>query len=287
MRKARHFLWTLAVGSAVALGASCSTESARTTIVLATTTSVYDAGLLQRLLPPFESSTAVDVKVIAVGTGQALELGRRGDADVLITHAPKAESLFVARGYGERRLPFMRNQFVVVGPPGDPAGIAGSPTVVDAFTRIATSRSSFVSRADGSGTHLKEKEVWRRASLRPSGDWYVRCGAGMAQTLRVASELGAYTLTDRGTFLANRRHLRLQELFRGDPLLHNVYSVILVRHENPREPRAQAAEALARFLLSDEAKSIIATFREKQTGQLLFEPLSVEPHGAGTASAED
>lgn len=252
---------------------ACNQKVEPTSIVLATTTSVYDSGLLGYLLPHFREQTGIDVRVVAVGTGQALELGRRGDADVLITHAPRAESLFVVQGFGEERRPFMRNHFVLVGPTSDPARVRQATGILDALRRIARARARFVSRGDDSGTHQRELQLWVTLKLNPTGEWYIRSGSGMAQTLRVASELRAYTLTDLATYLANRDKLKLTVLIDRDRLLENTYSVIVVRRDKPDEQRLLAARTFESFLFRDETKAIIRNFRDKKTGIPLFEPL--------------
>jgi tungstate transport system substrate-binding protein len=255
--------------AALLAAAGCRSEQAPT-LTLATTTSTQDSGLLDVLVPRFRRETGIEVKVVAVGTGQALELGRRGDADVLLAHDPDAEAKFVAAGFGLGRRPVMWNDFVLVGPPADPAGVKGQASAAAALARIARARAAFVSRADESGTHAREKAVWRRAGVEPQGDWYLRAGAGMAQVLRVASEKRAYALTDRGTFLAQRRGLDLAVLLEGDPLLVNPYSVILVNPAKHAHIRQEAARRFADFLLAAETQKVIADFGKDRFGQPLF-----------------
>jgi tungstate transport system substrate-binding protein len=263
---------------AVALMTAGCSRPAAPSITLATTTSTRDSGLLDALLPRFRQETGIEVKVVAVGTGQALELGRRGDADVLLVHDPAAEEKFVADGFGVDRRPVMWNDFVLVGPPADPAGVKGLSAVVEAFRRIADRRAAFVSRGDESGTHQKERAVWPRAGIEPGGDWYVRAGAGMAQVLRMASENRAYTLSDRGTFLARRQGLDLAVLCERDPLLINPYSVILVNPAKyPHVRRAQAGH-FADFLLAPAGQRAIADFGRDRYGEPLFFP-GVPPGG--------
>lgn len=259
---------------AVALaGVGCGGPSpSPQSVTLATTTSTQDSGLLDDLLPAFRRQTGVEVRVVAVGTGQALELGRRGDADVLLVHDPEAEAEFMAAGHGSARRPVMRNEFVLAGPKGDPAGAGKVPGVVEAFRRIAEARTTFVSRADESGTHRKEQDVWRRAGVEPAGDWYVRAGTGMAQALRVAHEKRAYVLTDRATYLALRRDLDLAVLGRGDPLLANRYAVIVVNPERHPHVRADAARRFADYLASPEGRRRIADFGRDKFGEPLFTP---------------
>ena len=242
------------------------------TLTLATTTSTRDSGLLKVLVPMFEKETGIEVKVVAVGSGQALELGRRGDADLLLTHAPDAEKRFMAEGYGEQRRGVMHNDFVLVGPQTDPARVTGQTSITKAFQRIARSQSEFVSRGDESGTQMKEKEIWKEAALDPAGNWYVRTGAGMAQALRIAREKRAYTLADRGTFLSQRDRLDLAIHSQGDPLLRNPYAVIVVSSAKHPGVNHQAANRFSEFLLSPKVQSIIGKFGVERFGQPLFFP---------------
>jgi tungstate transport system substrate-binding protein len=262
---------SLALGAAVVLAASgCPSRPAAPTLTLATTTSTQDSGLLDVLVPRFREQTGIEVKVVAVGTGQALQLGRRGDADVLLVHDPAAEEKFVADGFGTDRRPVMYNDFVLVGPPADPAGIRGGKSAAETFARIARHQATFVSRGDESGTHQKEREVWRRAGVEPRGDWYVRAGAGMGTVLRLASEKRAYTLSDRGTFLALRQGPGLAVLSEGDPLLVNPYHVILVNPEKHPHVHHDAARRFADFLLAPPTQQLIADFGTDRYGQPLF-----------------
>jgi len=231
---------------------------------------VAGRGLLDELVPLFREQTGVEVKVVAVGTGQALELGRRGDADVLLTHAPALEEAFMAEGHGASRRAVMHNNFVVVGPRSDPAGVTGMTSVCDAFRRIAEKRSTFVSRGDDSGTHHKEMEIWKEAGLERDGDWYTRAGAGMAHVLRMAGQMQAYTLTDRGTFLAYRGDLQLEPLVEGDSLLMNPYAVMVVSREKHPRGNEQAAGQFAEFLLAPQTQKAIAAFGVEEFGQPLF-----------------
>ncbi len=220
--------------------------SSEKSLILATTTSTQDSGLLDELLPAFTRDTGWQVKTLAVGSGQALELGRRGEADVLLVHSPAAEQKFVAEGTaGQRRL-VMHNDFVLVGPPADPAGIRGAPSV-DAMSKIAANQALFVSRGDDSGTHAREKELWTRAGITPGGAGYQSTGQGMAATLRVASEKGGYTLTDRATYLANRDSLQLAVLSEGDPSLLNVYHVIELTQRNGQRVPARSRGRVRRL----------------------------------------
>jgi tungstate transport system substrate-binding protein len=255
--------------AALLAAAGCRSGQAPT-LTLATTTSTQDSGLLDVLVPLFNRQTGIEVKVVAVGTGQALELGRRGDADVLLVHDPAAEAKFVAEGFGLGQRPVMWNDFVLVGPLADTASVKGLASAAEAFGRIARAGAPFVSRADESGTHAKEKAVWRLAKAEPKGAWYVRAGAGMAQVLRVADEKRAYALTDRGTFLAHRQGLDLSVLVEGDPVLVNQYSVLLVSPGKHPHVRQEAARRFAGFLLAPATQQAIGDFGKDRFGQPLF-----------------
>jgi tungstate transport system substrate-binding protein len=255
--------------AAALLAAGCSSGQPKT-LTLATTTSTQDSGLLDVLVPRFRERSGIEVKVVAVGTGQALELGRRGDADVLLVHDPAAEQRFMDDGFGADRREVMHNDFVLVGPADDPAGVKGQASVAEAFARIARRGSPFVSRGDESGTHQKEKAVWHEAGVEPHGDWYLRAGAGMGQVLRLASEKRAYTLSDRGTFLALRQGLDLAVLAEGDPLLVNPYHVIVVNPAKHPHVHQREAQRFADFLLSPEGRGLIADFGKDRYGQPLF-----------------
>jgi tungstate transport system substrate-binding protein len=259
-------LWLLCV----LLLAGCGRTTASPSITLATTTSTQDSGLLDALLPVFERETGIHVKVVAVGSGQALELGRRGDADVLLTHSPVAEEQFLADGDGEQRWPVMYNDFVLVGPANDPAKVAESSDIVAAFQAIATSQASFVSRGDESGTHVKERAIWKKAQIDPQGEWYISAGSGMAAVLRMTNEKRAYTLTDRGTFLALQKGLDLKILVENDPFLHNQYSVMLLNPQKHPQLHHDAARRFADFLRSQSGRDIIRNFGVKKYGQPLF-----------------
>lgn len=242
-------------------------------LILATTTSTEDSGLLGHLLPTFEAKTGTMVKVIAVGSGQAMELGKRGEADVLLVHSPKAEEAFMAAGAGQDRRPVMHNDFVLVGPSSDPAGVKGEASASAAMAKIAAKSAAFVSRGDKSGTHSKELRLWEAAAVSPSGVWHIESGAGMGETLRIASEKQAYTLSDRATFLATS-NLELVVLGEGDPALLNPYHVISV--VSPKVNTA-GAKAFADFLTGSEGRALIAGFRCPKSGAPLFFPDPSEP----------
>jgi tungstate transport system substrate-binding protein len=267
----RQFLLSLRLVAvaAVLATAGCS-QPAKPTVTLATTTSTQDSGLLDDLLPLFTEQTGIEVKVVAVGTGQALRLGRQGDADVLLVHDPDAEKRFMDDGFGSLRQQVMHNDFVVVGPPDDPAGIKGQTDVAAALDRIARKEVRFVSRGDESGTHQKERAIWRKAKRQPRGGWYLEAGAGMGQVLRMADQKRAYTLSDRATYLAQRKGLDLKVLCEGDPLLVNRYSVITVSADKHPHVRRAEAQRFADFLESPEARRVIRDFGKDRFGQPLF-----------------
>ena len=246
--------------------------AAQSSLILATTTSTQDSGLLDDLLPQFEAETGVRIKTIAVGSGEALAMGRRGDADVLLVHSKAAEDAFMDEGHGSLRLDVMNNSFVLAGPPSDPAGIRGLSTV-DALKRIAQRGALFASRDDRSGTHARELELWTKAALSPAGKpWYVATGQGMGETARVASEKRAYTLADRGTFLALRRSLDLAILVEGGEELRNSYRVIVVSSEKHPKVREKEAQGFAEWLVTPEAQKAIGAFGRQKYGQPLFVP---------------
>ena len=257
------------------------------TLILATTTSTADSGLLDFILPVFEEKTGVSVDVIAVGTGQALELGVNGDADVLLVHARAREDAFMENGDGVRREDVMYNDFVIVGPASDPAGIKGKGKASTAFTMIADSASTFVSRGDDSGTHTKEKSVWTDAGIEPSGDWYVSAGQGMGAVLVMASEQQAYTLSDRATYLAVKSEgLDLEIMVEGDPILFNPYGVIAVNPEKSPDINNDLANEFIDWLVSVETQQLISTFGVDTYGSPLFTPDSALWNEANASSVE-
>lgn len=230
-------------------------------IRLATTTSTDNSGLLRALLPHFERSSGYRVHVIAVGTGKALRMGRDGDVDLVLVHSREAEGRFVQEGAGEQRFSVMYNDFVLLGPADDPAGVRQAKTADQAFRRLAGGRGLFISRGDDSGTHRKELALWKSAGVQPRGSWYREAGQGMGKVLQMAGELGAYTLADRGTWLAYRSRLPLAVVHQGDPLLFNPYGIIAVNpHRHPHVNHAGAL-ALIRWLTGREGQSRIASFR--------------------------
>jgi tungstate transport system substrate-binding protein len=241
-----------------------------TTIRLATTTSTENSGLLGDLLPRFTRASAYDVHVIAVGTGKALRMGRDGDVDVVLVHAPAAEKRFVQDGFGEQRLPVMYNDFVIVGPESDPAGIAAATGAGDALARIARSAGLFISRGDDSGTHKKERALWGDAGIVPGGAWYREAGQGMGKVLQMADELNAYTLIDRGTWLAYRDKSRLRVAYEGHEALFNPYAIIAISRERYPDLNHAGASALIEWLRGDAGQQAIASYR--RSGEQLFRP---------------
>ncbi len=255
-------------------------EGETETLRLATTTSTADSGLLDAIVPDFEEAYNANVEVIAVGTGQALEIGRNGDADIILVHARAREDAFVEEGHGINRRDVMYNDFVVVGPTDDPAGIAGMQTAAEAFSAIAEAEAPFASRGDDSGTHTKERIIWEQAGGEPSGDWYNSLGQGMGPTLITANELPAYTLTDRGTFLSMNEELpNLQVVVGGDsieenadPLLLNPYGVIPINPEQHPSVNHDLAEQFAEWLTAAETQEAIGEYGTDTFGQPLFFP---------------
>ena len=240
-------------------------------LVLATTTSTYDSGLLDYILPDFEEQHNAEVDVIAVGTGQALEMGEAGDADVLLVHARSREEAFVEAGHGSARYDVMYNDFVIVGPADDPAGIQGMAGAAEAFTTIAESGATFVSRGDDSGTHTKEKTIWEEAVLTPEGDWYQAAGQGMGAVLTLSDEQQAYTMSDRATYLARKAEgLTLEVLVEGDPILFNPYGVLPVNPETHPGVNSELAQTFVDWLTSVETQELIASF--EVNGTQLFYP---------------
>jgi tungstate transport system substrate-binding protein len=237
-------------------------------IRLATTTSTYNSGLLDNLLPVFEKQTNTRVQVIAVGTGKALQMGRQGDVDLVMTHAPGAEAKFVNEGYGVTPKSLMYNDFVVVGPANDPAGIKGLGDVTSAFKKIADANAPFVSRGDDSGTHKKERNLWQAAGMAPEFERYMEVGQGMGQVLQMADELQGYALTDRGTWLAYQSKLQLKLLVAGDERLFNPYQVILVNPSKHTGLNTTDATTLQRWLVSVEGQKMINNY--KVNGEQLF-----------------
>lgn len=270
----------VSLGRSLALAACCgvavpggaAAQAITADVILATTTSTQDSGLLDSLVPRFERRCRCRVKTIAIGTGQSLALAARGEADVVLVHAPALERKYVAEGvFIDRRL-VMTNDFVLVGPPDDPAGVRGAERISDALRRIAASSAAFASRADSSGTHLMELNLWKDARVIPERARYLEVGQGMGATLRVASQKLAYTLTDRGTFLAQRATLELALAFEGAPELLNIYHVMIPNPDIHPSINATGGRAFADFIVGPEAQALIGRFGVARFGQPLFRP---------------
>ncbi|HEY5973187.1 MAG TPA: substrate-binding domain-containing protein [Geobacteraceae bacterium] len=251
-----------------------SAGAATNALILATTTSTQDSGLLDVLIPLFEKESGYIVKTIAVGSGQAMAMGQKGEADVLLVHSPDAEKKFMAEGAGSSRRLVMHNDFVLVGPASDPGKVRGAKSSAEAFKKIATSQVLFLSRGDNSGTHAKEKGLWKVSGVSPDGQrWYQQTGLGMGQTLNVAAEKKGYTLTDRATYLALKKSLGLEILLEGDAKLLNIYHVIEVNPAKWPKVNAAGARAFADFLVSKKIQQeLIGTFGVAKYGSPLFYP---------------
>jgi tungstate transport system substrate-binding protein len=259
---------------ACSLFLGCSPQPERPKLILATTTSTQDSGLLDVLIPLFETETGYKVQTVAVGSGQAMKMGEAGDADVLLVHAPASEVTFMENGFGKDRLLVMHNDFIIVGPSSDPAAIKGEP-VADALKAIFKSGATFISRGDDSGTHKAELNLWKKARLDPKAEkpaWYLESGQGMGATLTIASEKGAYTLTDRATYLANKINLQLDILLEGDKSLSNVYHVITVNPDKWLKVNYDGAIAFVKFMTDPSTQEIIGKFGLDKFGQPLFYP---------------
>ena len=256
------------------------TRSQKSIIVLATTTSTYDSGLLDYLIPTFQERYNVEVYIISVGTGQAVEIAKRGDADLVLVHSRQLELEFVNSSYGIHRVGVMYNDFVIIGPTIDPAGINGLANATEAFRRIAEAGAKgnaiFISRADKSGTNMLELSIWERLGMTPSNKiqtWYLEAGSGMGTVLRMANEKGAYTLTDRATWLSFKNQLTyLKVLVEGDVILLNPYAIILVNPEKYPQRDYKGALKLAKWMISEEGQNLIASF--KKEGEMLFKPIA-------------
>ncbi|MFH1150327.1 MAG: substrate-binding domain-containing protein [Actinomycetota bacterium] len=268
------------------VGAAGCGRSAPTTVVLATTTSTQDSGLLDKLLPTFEKEFNHTVKTVAVGSGEAIKMGRSGDADVVLAHDQAAEEKFVDEGYGLQRVKVMYNDFIILGPENDPAGIKGEKSASDAFKRIADAaaagKTSFASRADGSGTNVAEMNLWKKAGVDPEGQsWYIATGQGMGETLKIADEKQSYTLADRATYIT-RQGNRLVILSEGDPALYNQYGVEVVNPEKhpDLDLNVQGAGDFVGFLTSEEGQKMIGEYELE--GVVLFHPNAAgETRGMG------
>jgi tungstate transport system substrate-binding protein len=263
----------VALGFAAVIASPVHAAPKIKSLILATTTSTQDSGLLDELLPAFEKSTGYFVKTISVGSGQAMKMGEKGEADVLLVHSPDAEKKFVADGYGVNRRLVMHNDFIILGPASDPAKIKGSKTTKEAMNKIAAAGALFLSRGDNSGTNALEKKLWKAAGVNPEGQkWYQQTGLGMGQTLNVAAEKNGYTIADRGTYLSMKKNLGLALLIEGDASLLNIYHVIEVNPAKWPKVNAAGAKAFADFMVSKKAQAMIKTFGVKKFGSALFFP---------------
>jgi tungstate transport system substrate-binding protein len=261
------------VATTFGAGSSAVAIAQSKVVILSTTTSTQDSGLLDVLVPMFEQKTGYTVKTVSVGTGQSLALAARGEADVTLAHAPDLEKKYVADGKMRNRRLVMYNDFVIIGPPVDPAKIKGLTKATDALKRIAESQSRFVSRGDKSGTHTLELALWKQAGIEPKGSWYIESGQGMGQTLGIANERGAYAVTDRATFLAFQQRVKLAVLVEKDRPLLNIYSVMEVNAANGPRVNAVGGTAFADFMVSPEVQAVIKTFGVTKYGQPLFVPV--------------
>lgn len=272
------FVWLIALCMAAMLAGSPAQAAAQKNLILATTTSTQDTGLLDVLNPIFEKKTGYFVKTIAVGSGQAMAMGAKGEADVLLVHSPAAEKKFMEDGNGVNRKLVMHNDFVIVGPPSDPAGIKGMKNAADAVKQIAAKGALFLSRGDNSGTHAKEKDLWKKAEVNPEGQkFYQQTGLGMGQTLNVTAEKKGYTLTDRGTYLSLKKNLGLVILVESDKVLLNIYHVIEVNPAKFTKVNFEGAKAFSDFMVSKETQDIISKFGVDKYGSPLFFPDAGKP----------
>lgn len=277
MRLLTRFLLVVVAAAALAgcaanrpTPASAPAPGSQGELILATTTSTQDSGLLDVLIPLFESQTGYKVKVIAVGTGQALAMAERGEADAVLAHAPSSEQKLVDSGVVTNYKLVMHNDFVLVGPAADPAGLKGMTSSLAALQRIATKGATFVSRGDDSGTHKLEKSLWQKAGIKPAGHWYLESGTGMGKTLSIASEKSGYTISDRATYLAQRKNVQLDILVEGDTALKNIYHAMQVNPTKFSKVDGAGGTAFVRFMVDKGTQRIIAQFGKDKYGQPLF-----------------
>jgi tungstate transport system substrate-binding protein len=269
----RRHLFSLAAGAVLALGVSGAVQAQDQFIVVQSTTSTQNSGLFDHILPIFQDKTGIEVRVVAVGTGQAIKNAENGDGDVLFVHAKAAEEKFVAEGHGLKRSDVMYNDFILVGPPADPAGIAGTKDITAALTKIAETEAPFASRGDDSGTHKAELKLWKEAGVdaaAASGGWYRETGSGMGATLNTGTAMGAYVLTDRATWISFGNKGDYQIAVEGDDRLFNQYGIILVNPDKHASVKADAGQAFIDWVLSAEGQKAIADY--KIDGQQLFFP---------------
>ncbi len=272
IKKKRWIGFTLFCATLVSLAWCVSASAAPKTLILATTTSTQDSGLLDVLVPLFEKESGFQVKTISVGSGQAMKMGEKGEADVLLVHSPDAEKKFMSEGHGVSRRLVMHNDFIIIGPAADPAKIKGVGAA-EALKRVAQANAIFASRGDNSGTHAKEKGLWKAAGINPEGQkWYQQTGLGMGQTLNVAAEKKGYTLTDRATYLSLKKGLGLDILVERDSKLLNIYHVIELNSERWPKVHAQAGKAFADFMVAKKTQEIIGRFGIDKFGAPLFFP---------------
>jgi tungstate transport system substrate-binding protein len=257
----------------IVFSVSVTNASAQTDIICASTTSTENSGLFGHILPMFEKKTGIKVKVVARGTGASIEMGKRGDADVVFVHAKELELKAVEEGYFVNRHEVMYNDFVIIAPPNDPAKLKGIKSAIDGFRKIAESSQPFVSRGDKSGTHTKELEIWKKAGIDPKGQkWYLEVGQGMEKTQRIANEKRAYCLTDRGTWLATRDKDKLEMaiVLEGDPILFNQYGVMAVNPQKHKHVKYKEAMEFVNWVISKEGQQAIASFKDKLGNQLFY-----------------
>ncbi|HCR71337.1 MAG TPA: tungsten ABC transporter substrate-binding protein [Anaerolineae bacterium] len=274
--KSQKILFSLLFVLSILVAACGNTAPSNPNIILATTTSTQDSGLLDVLVPMFEEQTGYVVQTIAVGTGQALQMGEEGNADVLLVHAPASEEVFMENGFGKERAYVMYNDFIFVGPTSDPAELLGLTSAIEGLEKIYELNATFVSRGDDSGTHKKELDIWKKAELDPAGQsWYIETGQGMGATLTVASEKEGYTLTDRATYLAQKDNLNLVLVMEGDASLLNPYHVITVNPELWENVNYEGALAFYNFMIAPEAQAVISEFGIDLYGEPLFFPDAV------------
>ena len=267
--KTKNILVLSLIGILLLSTFGCMQEPENKVVRMSTTTSVNDSGLMAYLQPAFEEATGYTLEITSAGTGAAIEKGRMGDADILLVHSKSAEEEFIAEGFDEARLPFMYNFFVIVGPADDPAGVAGSATAAEAFQKIADSGSLFISRGDDSGTHNKEKAIWKSIEFDPAGQtWYESVGQGMGQTLTIADEKQAYTLSDKATFLAHEDSLAMHLEETDD--MKNTYSMIVISAKRFAESNVAGAQAFVDWTKTDQARKMIAEFGVAEYGEPLF-----------------
>jgi len=255
-------------------GAAAVAQAPAPTVVVSTTTSTQDSGLLDVLVPLFEKESGLTLKAVSVGTGQALALAARGEADVVLVHAPALEKKYVAEGKLYHRRLVMYNDFIVVGPEADPAKLRGEPRAAAALAKLAAAGARFVSRGDKSGTHILEQALWKQAGVTPAAPWYIESGQGMGATLGIADDRRAYTLTDRATYLAFSKRVALKPLVEGDRALFNVYSVMEVNPANGPRVSAAGGKAFADFMVAPATQALIRAFGVEKFGRALFVPIA-------------